>query len=44
MRKLYEIASDFLPELAIFFVADLKRTNIAQREAPPILSNVFKTG
>ena len=27
---------DFLPEHAIFFVADLKRTNIALREAPPM--------
>ena len=26
-----------MPEHAIFFVADLKRTNIALREAPPIV-------
>ena len=36
MRKLHQIASDFLPEHAIFFLADLKRTNIALREAPPM--------
>ena len=28
-----------MPEHAIFFVADLKRTNIALREAPPICGN-----
>ena len=31
-----KIFIDFLPEHAIFFVADLKRTNIAFCEAPPI--------
>ena len=41
-KKIHYIASDFLPEHSIFFVVDLKRTNIALCEAPPI-TMIFST-